>query len=56
MELMIICPNSGDLIRTGISMDPESFASSNFSNNSVTCRCGEIHTWSKEDVELVREQ
>lgn len=49
--LMLRCPKTGLAIPTGIAMDPESFESSGFQNNSSYCpTCRESHPWSKENV------
>jgi hypothetical protein len=52
-QIAIRCPNKGEMITTGMTMDRGSFESSTISDNSVQCpACGETHTWSKEDATL----
>lgn len=48
----INCPVTGRPLSTGISMPPESFATSQLINNTVgPCpHCGQAHTWSKLDA------
>ena len=50
----IICPNTGFPIPTGIATTPESFKSSSFTQNSVSCHaCGKTHVWDKKDAILL---
>jgi endogenous inhibitor of DNA gyrase (YacG/DUF329 family) len=52
-NVMIKCPATGKLVPTGFEMDAQSFASSDLSDNSVSCpACGGTHVWSKEDAQL----
>ena len=51
VQLKVKCPNCGKTIGTGISMDEQSFRDATLSNNQVNCpACGQLVTWSKEDV------
>lgn len=53
-ELMITCPKTGKYVRTGIAMDPSTFASTFFENNQVSCpHCGEMHVWGSKDARLI---
>ena len=50
-RLMLRCPKSGKPFPSGIAIDPASYVSSHFENNSTRCpHCGEAHLWSKENV------
>lgn len=53
MMVMITCPTTGEVVPTGIAMDPESFKSSDLRSNSVGCgACGQSHTWEKGEAFL----
>ena len=50
---MIKCPNTGEMVPTGLAMDKESFKMAALENNSVECpACHQTHTWSKKDASL----
>ncbi|MFW5891471.1 MAG: hypothetical protein ACOCRX_03455 [Candidatus Woesearchaeota archaeon] len=50
-ELKVKCPECEKKVGVGISIDKNSFESSSFKNNKTKCgNCGEMITWSKEDV------
>jgi endogenous inhibitor of DNA gyrase (YacG/DUF329 family) len=50
--IVIVCPNTGKPVNTGIAMPRAAFESSAFENNSVgPCpHCGQTHVWSKKDA------
>ena len=49
--LMIRCPSTGKLLSTGIAMDVATLKTASVTDNSVKCpHCGQLHTWSKNDV------
>ena len=51
--LLIRCPRTNRLIETGVAIDPMTYESGTFLNNSSGCPyCGEAHTWSKENTLL----
>jgi endogenous inhibitor of DNA gyrase (YacG/DUF329 family) len=51
-SVMITCPTTGQEVDTGIAMDHRSFVSDLLTYNTLgSCpRCGQNHTWSKEDA------
>ena len=52
-HLLIKCKECRAIVDTGVSMDLESFCSSELENNSVVCHkktCGKEMFWSKDDV------
>jgi hypothetical protein len=51
--VMIKCPNTGQMVPTGIAMDKEGFKTAELANNSFQCpACRQTHTWSKKDASL----
>lgn len=49
--ISIRCPATGELVSTGMSMDPVSFYRSVLTGNSVKCpHCGVTHIWSKAEA------
>lgn len=54
-NVMIKCPNTGQLVPTGLAMDAQSFASAKIGKNTIgNCpACGKKHVWKKEDAQLV---
>jgi hypothetical protein len=49
--LVILCPQTGLPIETGITMDEATFNSSVLEGNSIDCpHCPDSHIWGKEDV------
>jgi hypothetical protein len=52
-EIMIMCPETGNEIPTGIGCDGESFSRLPFIVSHAHCPlCGKPHTWSKNDAWL----
>jgi endogenous inhibitor of DNA gyrase (YacG/DUF329 family) len=53
-EVMINCPETGKPLSTGMSMDEQSFRSTQLSTNTTgPCpHCGKHHTWNKKDAYL----
>lgn len=52
-NILIKCPKTGELVRTGINMDPESLRSSSVSGAQMTCsECGGVHTWGSKEAVL----
>jgi len=52
-HLLIKCKECKAIVDTGVSMDFDSFCSSEFENNSIVCHrnvCGRKMFWSKDDV------
>jgi hypothetical protein len=52
-HLLIKCKKCKGVVDTGVSMDLESFCSSEFENPTVVCHsrsCGKQQVWSKDDV------
>jgi len=52
-NLLIKCKECKAIVDTGVSMDFESFCSSELENNSGVCHseiCGREITWGKDDV------
>lgn len=48
---MVKCPNTGQLVSTGVMLSNELFEVATISDNSFTCPvCNSQHTWSKADV------
>ena len=49
--IWIRCPTTGELVSTGMSLEPESFYRSVLTGNSVKCpHCGATHIWSKDEA------
>lgn len=47
----ITCPTTGKPVKTGMSMEPDSFYRSVLTGNSVRCpHCGVTHVWSKAEA------
>lgn len=52
----ITCPNTGQIVPTGIHMNEAEFSAATLGRNELRCpACGRIHTWSKADARLVTE-
>jgi hypothetical protein len=52
-QVMVVCPNTGKEIPTGIVALKIMFETQDYINMKVTCpECGEVHTWSKKDTFL----
>ena len=52
-DLVIKCPTTGKVIKTGIRISKEAFDSSEMTNNTVGCpECGQNHKWDKKDAWL----
>ena len=52
-NVMIRCPKTGEAVPTGIAMEPDSWRSTQMSDNRIQCSsCGEVHVWQKEDAFL----
>ena len=51
-RIMIRCPSTGKPLFTGMGMNAQSFANSQFVNNTVgPCpHCGQSHVWNKKDA------
>jgi endogenous inhibitor of DNA gyrase (YacG/DUF329 family) len=50
-SISITCPTTGEPVRTGMTMERESFYRSVLTGNSVKCpHCGVTHIWSKADA------
>lgn len=48
-RVMIICPETGKPIHTGMSFDEVAFETSQLTDKSVPCpECGQVHTWNKQ--------
>ena len=49
--ISIKCPTTGELVSTGMTMEPVSFYRSILTGNSVKCpHCGETHIWTKAEA------
>lgn len=52
----IVCPNTGQIVPTGIEMTAAEFAAAMLGGNDLRCpACGRIHSWSKQDAQLVED-
>ena len=52
-RVLIECPETGELIPTGVELKEEEFAASNLRNKRVDCpECGRTHVWQIEDAIL----
>ena len=50
---MIRCPESGRMIYTGVDLEWEEVAASRFVGEKLACpRCGAVHAWNENDIEL----
>jgi len=57
VAIIIECPGTGKLVKTGIFMNRRSFRKELIENHEVRCpHCGQVHVWSKEDAHLAGEQ
>ncbi len=49
--ISITCPTTGKPVRTGMTMEPESFHRSVLTGNTVRCpHCGTTHIWQKSEA------
>lgn len=50
---MIRCPETGRLVYTGVDMDWDEVDASRFVGEKLPCpRCGSVHPWNEQDIEL----
>jgi endogenous inhibitor of DNA gyrase (YacG/DUF329 family) len=50
-SISITCPTTNKPVRTGMTMERESFYRSVLTGNSVKCpHCGRTHIWSKDEA------
>jgi hypothetical protein len=52
-QVEIRCPSTGEMVPTGMDMDPATFESVLMTDNSLQCpACGEMHIWGTEEAQL----
>ena len=52
-QVMIMCPETGKPVYTGMNFDWWSFESVQLPKSSIACpKCGEVHEWEKTDAFL----
>lgn len=50
---MIRCPETGGMIYTGVDLGWGEVAASRFIGETLPCRrCGSVHAWNENDIEL----
>jgi hypothetical protein len=51
--ILIVCPETGKRVPTGIAMSDEEFARADLQPNVLRCpACGRVHQWTKAQADL----
>ncbi len=52
-DICIECPVTGEVVATGMTIDPEEFETTDLGMNTFQCpACDQTHTWNKRDAIL----
>ena len=52
-DIVIKCPSTGEIVATGMTIEPEAFEAAEIGMNTFQCpACDQVHTWNKKDAFL----
>lgn len=52
-DIVIKCPVTGEIVATGMTMEPDEFETADPGMNTFQCpACDEVHTWNRRDASL----
>lgn len=52
-KVIVRCPNTDKFFPTGVEIDPQSFDTATFSDNTSKCpHCGQMHRWGDSEIAL----